>query len=96
MMPCVIISVKPENVQLTVSDSSICQGDVFNLSCSADGNPPVHTYLLFENNTLLNPSGSSVVNRTASAGGVLVYRCEANNTVGTANATTTVTVNGKK
>ena len=96
MMPCVIISVKPENVQLTVSDSSICPGDVFNLSCSADGNPPVHTYLLFENNTLLNPSGSSVVNRTASAGGVLIYRCEANNTVGTANATTTVTVNGKK
>ena len=88
------ISVKPENVQLTVSDSSICQGDVFNLSCSADGDPPVHTYRLFENDTLLNTSGSSVVTRTALAGGVLVYRCEANNTVGTANATTTVTVNG--
>ena len=94
-MPCFIISVKPENVQLTLSDSSICEGDVFNLSCSADGNPPVHTYLLFENDTLLNTSGNSVVTRT-SAGGVLVYRCEANNTVGTANATTTVTVNGKK
>ena len=79
-----------------MSDSSICQGDVFNISCSTDGNPPVHTYLLFENDTLLNTSGSSVVTRTASAGVVLVYRCEAYITVGTANATTTVTVNGKK
>ena len=79
-----------------MSDSSICQSDVFNISCSADGNPSVHTYLLLENDTLLNTSGSSVVTKTASAGGVLVYRCEANNTVGTANATTTVTVNGKK
>ena len=79
-----------------MSGSSICQGDVFNISCSSDGNPPVDTYLLFENDTLLNTSGSSVVTKTASAGGVLVYRCEANNTVGTANATTIVTVNGKK
>ena len=81
-----------------MSDSSICQGDVFNISCSADGNPAVHTYLLFENDTLQNNSGSSVVHvtRTASAEGVLVYRCEANNTVGMANATTTITVNGKK
>lgn len=89
-------SVKPENAQLTVSDSSICQGDVFNLSCSADGNPAVYTYVLFENYTSLNASGRSVVTRTASAAGVLVYRCEANNTVGTANATTTVAVNGKE
>ena len=81
-----------------MSDSSICQGNVFNISCSADGNPAVHIYLLFENDTLLNTSGSSVahVTRTASAAGVLVYRCEANNTVGTANATTTITGNGKK
>ena len=97
-MPCFIISVKPENVQLNVSDPGICQGDVFDISCSADGNPAVHTYLLFENDTLLNTSGSLVVHvaRKASAGGVLVYRCEANNTVGTANAKTNVTVNGKK
>ena len=78
-----------------MSDSNICRGDVFNISCSADGNPPVHTYLS-ENDTFLNTSGSSQVTRTASAAGVLVYICEANNTVGTANATATVTVNGKK
>ena len=90
------MSVKPENVQLNASDLNICQGDVFNISCSADGNPPVHTYLLFENNTLLNTSGSSALTRTASAAGVFVFKCEANNTVGMANATTTVTINGKK
>lgn len=72
------------------------RGDVFNLSCSADGNPAVYTYVLLENYTSLNASGRSVVTRTASAAGVLVYRCEANNTVGTANATTTVAVNGKE
>ena len=81
-----------------MSDSSICQGDLFDISCSADGNPAVHTCLLFENDHLLNTSGSSVVHvtRTVSAAGVLVYRCESINTMGTANATTTVTVNGKK
>ena len=81
-----------------MSDSSFCQGDLFDISCSADGNPAVHTYLLFENDHLLNTNGSSVVHvtRTVSAAGVLVYRCESINTMGTANATTTVTVNGKK
>ena len=80
-----------------MSDSNICQGDVFNISCSADGNPAVHTYLLFENDNL-NTSGSSEVHvtRTVPAAGVFVYRCEANNTVGTANARINVTVNGKK
>ena len=89
------VSVKPENIQLTVNDTNVCQGDVFSIDCSADGNPVVHTYHLFENDTLVSNSSSPIVwSKTASTGGVFVYRCEANNTVGTANSTRTITVNG--
>ena len=91
------VSVKPENIQLTVNDSSVCQGDVFSLSCSADGNPAVEVYQLFENDVLVSRSSRSplVWSKTATTGGVFAYRCVADNSVGRANATTTVTVNGK-
>ena len=91
------VSVKPENVQLRANDSNVCEGDVISVNCSADGNPVVHTYKLFENDTLVSNSSSPIVwTKTALSEGVFVYRCEAINTVGTANNTTTVTVNGKK
>ena len=80
-----------------MNDSSVCQGDVLSLSCSADGNPAVEVYQLFENDVLVSRSNRSplVWSKTASAGGVFVYRCVADNFVGTAIATTNVTVNGK-
>ena len=89
--------VKPENVQLAVNDSSVCQGDVLSLSCSADGNPAVEVYQLFENDVLVSRSSRSplVWRKAASTGGVFAYRCVADNFVGTASATTNVTVNGK-
>ena len=90
-----MVSVKPENIQLTVNDSNVCEGDVISISCSADGNPAVDTYKLFQNDTLVSNSNSPIVwTKTASTGGVFVYKCEANNTVGTANSTRTITVNG--
>ena len=89
---------KPQNIQLTVNDSSFCQGDVFSLSCSTDRKPAVEEYQLFENDVLVNRSSSSplILTKTASTGGEFVYRCVAENAAGTANATTTVTVNGKE
>ena len=90
--------VKPENVQLTVNsdNANLCQGEVVSFTCSADGDPVVHTYQLFVNDTLVHTSSSSMVwSRTLSTGGVFIYTCVVNNTVGTANATITVTVNGK-
>ena len=55
--------VKPENVQLTINSSNehICQGEVVNFTCSAVGDPVVHTYQLFVNDILVNTSSSSVV-----------------------------------
>lgn len=89
---------QPQNIQLTVNDSSFCQGDVFSLSCSTDRKPAAEEYQLFENDVLVSRSSSSplIWTKTALAGGEFVYRCVAENSAGTANATTTVTVNGKE
>jgi len=86
---------KPENVMLTVIDSNICEGEIINITCSADGKPSVHTYQLFENDTPVPDSGTAGVWKiTMSAQGNFTYRCVANNAIGTADRNVTVTVNG--
>ena len=57
----------------------------------------MEVYQLFENDVLVSRSsrGPLVWSKTASAGGVFAYKCVADNFVGTASATTNVTVNGK-
>ena len=67
---------------------------MISISCTADGKPAVHTYQLFENDTLVSESSSGMWNRTMSVGGVFTYRCVANNTVGTSDKNITVTVTG--
>ena len=97
-LPFSVVSVKPGNIQLTLNDSSICHGDVFSLSCSADGGSSTEeVYQLFENDVLVSKSSSSplVWSKSALTGGVFVYRCVVDNSVETANATITVPVNGK-
>ena len=80
---------------LNVSDSNICKGDIISITCSADGQPAVHSYQLFENDTPVNDSGTAGVwNRTMSVQGSFTYRCVANNTVGTSDKNVTLTVNG--
>jgi len=90
------ILVKPDNVQLVVSESEVCQDTVITFTCSADGNPVVHTYQLYDNGTLVSNSSSGVWNRAMSSGGVFVYKCVVHNAVGTAMSTRTITVNGNK
>ena len=99
-LPFSVVSVKPGNIQLTLNDSSICHGDVFSLSCSADGGSRTEeVYQLFENDVLVSSSSSSssplVWSKSALIGGLFVYRCVVDNSVETANATITVPVNGK-
>ena len=80
---------------LNVSDSNICKGDIISITCSAVGQPAVHSYQLFENDTPVPDSGTAGVwNRTMSVQGSFTYRCVANNTVGTSDRNVTVTVNG--
>ena len=72
---------------------------MINFTCSADGNPAVDTYQLFENNALVTDGTNShgMWNRKMSDGGVFIYKCVANNTVGSGQSeSVTVTVNGEQ
>ena len=68
-----------------------------NFNCTAEANPPVHTYVLYENNTINNTERSGIWTKTMKTGGEFVFRCEANNSVqGIGKSSdTTLTVNGK-
>ena len=90
---------KPENVQLMASamNSKACKRKFIRFNCSADANPAVTSYQLFENESaILDTSPSGMWNRTLEYEGVFVYKCVANNTLGSRYSTSvTVTVNGK-
>ena len=53
-----------------------------NFTCSADANPAVDNYTLFENSSVVNTSSLGVWSITRNAAGQFVYRCQANNSVG--------------
>ena len=74
---------QPENVRLiTNTTSRVCTGDVINFTCTAEANPPVHTYLLYENDTVINNMGiSGILVKTIENAGKFVFRCEANNSI---------------
>ena len=93
---CTLPSVKPENFKLIVNDSTICQGDVTSITCSAEGKPTVHYYQLFENKIPVTDGNSSAVvwTRMMLTGGEFTYTCVAKNTVGTSQKNVTVTVKG--
>ncbi|XP_022777667.1 hemicentin-2-like, partial [Stylophora pistillata] len=87
---------KPENFKFTVSKSTVCQGTVVTFNCSADGNPAVDTYQLFENDSPVSDGSNSLGmwSRNMSSGGVSIYKCMANNSAGTVySMILTVTVN---
>ena len=90
---------QPENVMLTTSSTSrVCRGDVINFTCAAEANPGVHTYLLYENDTVNANMGISGTWITPmNNAGQFVFRCEANNSVrGTGiSGDTILTVVGK-
>ena len=86
-MVFVLFSVdKPESVRLTanISSNKACTGIIVNFTCTAEANPQVHTYELYENDTMImNVGRSGVWIRPMSTPGLFVYRCEVNNSVGT-------------
>ena len=85
-------------MQLFASDTTVCRGTNIVFNCSADGNPQVHTYQLYENVFAVNNVISSGVwSRTMSVGVVFNYRCVASNIIGTATSpSVNITVNGKE
>ena len=79
-------------------DHKACAGEVISFNCSANANPGVTSYQLFENETaFLNTSASGMWNKTLESEGVFVYKCVANNSVGSEYSMgVTVTVSGKQ
>ena len=79
-------------------DHKACAGEFISFNCSANANPGVTSYQLFENETaILNTSASGMWNKTLESGGVFVYKCVANNSIGSEySMSITVTVNGKQ
>ena len=89
---------QPENVQLKTSviDGKTCRGETIRINCSADAVPSMTSYELFENDTVIMDT-SGMWSRTLSSGGVFVYKCVANNSLGsTGSESVAVTVNGKQ
>ncbi|XP_022807116.1 leucine-rich repeats and immunoglobulin-like domains protein 2 [Stylophora pistillata] len=88
---------KPENVQFPSSalGNKACRGDMISFNCSADSNPSVTSYQLFENDTAIsNANLSGMWKRNVSMGGVFMYKCVANNSLGSKfSSSLMVTVN---
>ena len=96
---CFCFADEPENVILTTNKTNkVCTGDVINFTCTADANPAVHTYLLYENETVITHTGiSGTWIKTMDNAGKFVLRCEANNSIKMIgkSGNTTLTVDGE-
>ena len=74
---------QPDNILLTTNTTSkVCREDVISFTCTAEANPAVHTYLLYENDTVIAKTGISgtwikIMDNAAQ----FVFRCEANNSI---------------
>lgn len=73
----------PANVILnTNTTSKVCAGVVINFTCTAKANPAVHTFLLYENGSVIRNMGiSGTWIKTMKNAGQYVFRCEANNSI---------------
>ena len=90
----------PENIILTTNATTkVCTRDVIHFTCTASqANPPVHTYLLYQNDTVINSMGiSGTWVNTMENAGTFVFRCVANNSVQGIGKSgfTTMTVDGE-
>ena len=93
------IADKPENVRLiTNTINKVCTGVVINFTCTAEANPSVHTYLLYENDIVIeNMEISGTWMKAMENSGQFAFRCEANNSIQGVQTSddTVLTVNGK-
>ena len=71
---------------------------IINFTCTAEANPPVHTYLLYLNDTVVKDMGSfETCIKAMYTAGKFFFRCEANNSVqGTGRSCDTIlTIGGE-
>ena len=90
---------KPDDVRLTTNiTGKVCAGIILNFTCTAEANPEVDSYLLYENDAIIMNMGKLGTQiETMKTGGLFVFRCEANNSFqGTGRSSDTLlTVDGK-
>ena len=89
---------EPDDVRLrpNITNSTICAEYTVNFTCSADANPAVDSYTLFKNGSVVNTSSLGVWSITINTAGQFVYRCEANNSVGSGKSSdVTLNVEGE-
>ena len=79
-------------------DNKACRGEVISFNCSANANPGVTSYQLFENESaILNTSTSGMWGKNLENKGVFVFKCVAKNSLGSEYSTSVaVAVNGKQ
>ena len=79
-------------------DNKACRGEVISFNCSANANPGVTSYQLFENESaILNTSTSGMWGKNLENKGVFVFKCVAKNSLGSEYSTSvTVAVSGKQ
>ena len=90
-------AVKPENVNFTanVTSNETCLDWVVKFTCAADANPAVETYFLYEDDTIVDTDVLGVWIRPLNKFGRVMYRCKANNSVGSGISNSiTLTVGG--
>ncbi|XP_064176141.1 B-cell receptor CD22-like, partial [Anguilla rostrata] len=84
--PAVTLNVRypPKSVSVSVSPSGeIVEGSSVTLTCSSDGNPPVHSYIWYKNNRAVSPwGGSSYTIKSITPEDAGQYYCEAWNGIG--------------
>ena len=88
----------PENVEFETSatNNKACEEETISINCLADAVPAVTSYELLENSSVVSDM-SGMWSRTLSSGGVFIYKCVANNSLGsTESEDVTVTVNSKQ
>ena len=77
-------------------DSKACKDETISINCSADAVPSATSYELLEDGSVILDT-SGMWGRTLPRGGVFIYKCVANNSLGsTESESVTVTVNGKQ
>lgn len=68
---------------------------IVKFTCAADANPEVDKYSLYENDAIVDMDGSGVWIRPLNKFGHVIYRCEANNSLGNETSNSiTLTVGG--
>ena len=73
----------PDQVNSDIAPSgTVCQGSTVQFTCTADANPPVHTYVLFKNGTMDSTNEFGTWTKIMNSSGKFVFKCEAHSSKG--------------